>query len=262
MLRLWKRLRRREKAFTLIELLVVIAIIAILAAILFPVFAQARDKARSATCLSNMKQMGNAAMMYSQDYDENWVPPFKYDASGNPPVRNNNALRWWQDLLQPYVKNYQIFQCPSSPGWTFGDAASCKNGANLKGRAPSGLPCPLVSGYAFNTTEGWTLTKAWSSDAVRRNHHGYREWFNNDGANWASVTAGEIEDPAGTIWVVDGLDSEIWKESYFDYCMLPDPRVSVNNNRCEKGIQNVVADRHSNGFNAAYGDGHAKWVRY
>src|SRR6266508_2008379 len=73
---------RQRAGFTLIELLVVIAIIAILAAILFPVFAQAREKGRSASCLSNLKQIGQAGVMYSQDYDGVWTPPFRYDTVG------------------------------------------------------------------------------------------------------------------------------------------------------------------------------------
>src|SRR5687768_4219676 len=93
----------RRRAFTLIELLVVIAIIAILAAILFPVFAQARDKARTSSCLSNTKQLGTALMMYTQDFDETNVP--------NGTGTNNPQ---WPDLLQPYAKNTGILICPSS----------------------------------------------------------------------------------------------------------------------------------------------------
>ena len=89
-----------RKGFTLIELLVVIAIIAILAAILFPVFARAREKARQTSCLSNLKQLSLGAQMYSQDYDEE-VMPCHTDAT------------YWNLLIEPYVKNTQLFQCPS-----------------------------------------------------------------------------------------------------------------------------------------------------
>jgi len=99
---------RTTRGFTLIELLVVIAIIAILAAILFPVFAQAREKARQITCLSNMRQMGNSWLMYAQDYDE------RLPKTGNAnldPAGEDSIGEFY--LLQPYVKNFQMFFCPN-----------------------------------------------------------------------------------------------------------------------------------------------------
>lgn len=106
---------RRTEGFTLIELLVVIAIIAILAAILFPVFAQAREKARQTACLSNTKQIGTGLMMYMQDYDgvafncPNAKPGGHY---GNTP----GIAVWWTEVLMPYIKNKQVFACPSLEG--------------------------------------------------------------------------------------------------------------------------------------------------
>ncbi len=117
-------MRRRNRsltlagsAFTLIELLVVIAIIAILAAILFPVFAQARERARAAQCLSNLKQIGTGLMMYVQDYDEAYpaaqvrpVPPVNGGGSTNMPIDSQ---------LAPYIKNDQVWACPSDGNPTF-----------------------------------------------------------------------------------------------------------------------------------------------
>jgi prepilin-type processing-associated H-X9-DG protein len=97
----------------LIELLVVIAIIAILAAILFPVFAQAREKARAATCISNLKQLGLGMVMYSQDYDETF-PQWKWDQSyASGTVSKNNATTVWWNAIYPYVKNVGVYACPS-----------------------------------------------------------------------------------------------------------------------------------------------------
>jgi len=93
----------KQKGFTLIELLVVIAIIAILAAILFPVFARARENARKSTCQSNLKQIGLAAMQYTQDYDETLVHYNLANVGG------------WDKMLEPYLKNTGVLRCPSGP---------------------------------------------------------------------------------------------------------------------------------------------------
>lgn len=104
--------RPRRAGFTLIELLVVIAIIAILAAILFPVFAQARAKARSATCISNLKQLTLGFVMYSQDYDESF-PQWKWDQSyRSGSVNPNDATSLWCNAIFPYVKNNGVYKCP------------------------------------------------------------------------------------------------------------------------------------------------------
>ena len=99
-----------RKGFTLIELLVVIAIIAILAAILFPVFARAREKARQTSCLSNLKQLGLGVLMYAQDYDE------KFPMNYNDGDCLNGSASWlmWHQVTMPYLKNDQILVCPSN----------------------------------------------------------------------------------------------------------------------------------------------------
>ncbi|MFH1855115.1 MAG: DUF1559 domain-containing protein [bacterium] len=93
----------KKSGFTLIELLVVIAIIAILAAILFPVFAKAREKARQTSCLSNEKQIALAVIMYAGDYDETLPPYYSF-----------GSLTYWVDMVMPYCKNTQMFACPSN----------------------------------------------------------------------------------------------------------------------------------------------------
>src|SRR5947207_10733174 len=110
---------RIRGGFTLIELLVVIAIIAILAAILFPVFAQARESARKISCLSNTKQIGLAAMQYVQDYDEGY-PVQSWDGAlmgttNNDAGSDGKRFFVWPWQLMPYMKNKQILVCPSDP---------------------------------------------------------------------------------------------------------------------------------------------------
>jgi len=140
--------------FTLIELLVVIAIIAILAAILFPVFAQARDKARSASCLSNLKQMGTAWMMYSQDYDERFPQSQPLNVWGDCATMKDRGSfgGWVGNLLVPYTKNTDIFKCPSNPkGNTVNTGNNCANGNNDEAFAKSKWNIPYVyMSYSYN----------------------------------------------------------------------------------------------------------------
>ena len=116
-----------KRGFTLIELLVVIAIIAILAAILFPVFAKAREKARQTSCLSNLKQLGLAMLQYAQDYDEvfpdrsNGPTTFTTQVQADPNFNFNGTTLWyncWTNSIFPYIKNSQIYRCPST-SWSW-----------------------------------------------------------------------------------------------------------------------------------------------
>src|SRR5262249_25839839 len=103
--------RTRRSAFTLIELLVGIAIIAILAAILFPVFAQARERARMTACISNMRQIGSGLMMYVQDYDET----FPYCRFHGADAMLATHAYVWRNALRPYLKSLDVLGCPSNP---------------------------------------------------------------------------------------------------------------------------------------------------
>jgi len=107
-----------RRGFTLIELLVVIAIIAILAAILFPVFARAREKARQASCQSNQKQIMLADIMYKTDCDGRQPPVWYPIVPGAPGLWGADGNQWmtYHKLLQPYIKNWQLWECPSAPG--------------------------------------------------------------------------------------------------------------------------------------------------
>lgn len=174
------------RAFTLIELLVVIAIIAILAAILFPVFAQAREKARQAACLSNCKQLGTALMMYAQDNDE--VLPL---------VLYGSAYSWDQQIMT-YVKNTGVFHCPSAPT----ENTRCYN---FNG---------WISGYDTFTNPVWKVTladvnypsntvmlaEAWTWSASRANLYNNLAQFNMS-ADLGGVPPGApLSLPQGT-WV-------------------------------------------------------------
>jgi prepilin-type N-terminal cleavage/methylation domain-containing protein/prepilin-type processing-associated H-X9-DG protein len=175
-------------AFTLIELLVVIAIIAILAAILFPVFAQAREKARQASCISNLKQIGLAELMYVQDYDE------RFSGSYNP-GSNCNGRIYYPELIYPYTKNAQIFYCPDAGDDDhFNDDGSnnCTLSPHTCGEQPS-PPNGFGSGptdYAYN-----------SMNAINVGNSGNTPCGNGD---TAQNKLAALQAPAETLLIMDG----------------------------------------------------------
>ncbi|WP_324199255.1 DUF1559 domain-containing protein [Chthonomonas sp.] len=215
-----------KRAFTLIELLVVIAIIAILAAILFPVFAQAREKARSISCLSNLKQIGLATMMYAQDYDETFFQlPWhrKPGDTGCPP--NPNApcpTVWWSDLLMPYIKNQAIFSCPSNNDTLF----STWGYTPPKYRVTYGLDHPYLDTGPHTTSDLSNPSEV--------------AFFSDDRYAWNWYTC----QPNGTggyalYWDwADPLSGWAGYGDFKDHSRTP---------------------RHFNGQNFAYADGHAKF---
>jgi prepilin-type N-terminal cleavage/methylation domain-containing protein/prepilin-type processing-associated H-X9-DG protein len=231
-----------RRAFTLIELLVVIAIIAILTAILFPVFAQAREKARQTSCLSNVKQLGLAYMMYLQDYDERFPPHVteRTAPAGTPDTAEARAPYSYKTKLEPYIKAKNLFKCPSAPSWP--DPAPGKWFTTDYGNNHNEANLPGASQQAFYATPTDDTTNTGGSD------FGF-----NETTSVASITY-----PAQFIVIGDaarasgvpsrgGMYPQPW---VFDDSSLPDSKQQAR-----------FKPRHNNGGNIAYGDGHAKWVR-
>ena len=236
---------RKNRGFTLIELLVVIAIIAILAAILFPAFARARENARRASCQSNLKQMGLGFAQYIQDYDGRY--PYsceRPDTQTDPLVldpepwlrhgNDSNENNLWPAKLQPYVKSRQIFACPSAT----------KIGNNVMD--------PTTS--FFNTPYGY------NSDFI-----GACGWAANDPNKPLYKTAkdSEIQDPAGTILV---LDTTFGNGGVFAPWRVQCMNASQTNFSTNPPTTNenpydwIPRNRHFDGVNVAFTDGHVKWM--
>lgn len=203
----------RRAGFTLIELLVVIAIIAILAAILFPVFAQARSKARQASCLSNVRQIGMGFMQYFSDYDDQF-----------PHVRGDVT---WVNTLQPYMKSRQILRCPgdSSTNWT------------------QPLPGRTVVRQTTYTMNGYLAPGVSKVE---------------QGGNFPHIAS--ISKPSSVIFLTESAKN--FDENYF-HAHIWDPPTSTRHWLTALDVpDDVWVDAHSEGFNSAYLDGHAKWARW
>jgi len=152
-----KTLSVRKAGFTLIELLVVIAIIAILASILFPAFARARENARRASCQSNEKQIGLGLFQYTQDYDEKLPCIEVAVVSGTPDNRFVSDLVTWADVIQPYLKSTQLFVCPSATNYTTPKAGSPPLAVNTEfvyGAVSDNLNPPA---FAFSQKPSWGI---------------------------------------------------------------------------------------------------------
>ncbi len=218
-----------QRAFTLIELLVVIAIISILAAILFPVFARARENARRASCISNLKQIGLGIMQYVQDYDEKY--PYDHYAidiprTGISPTHsvsgvfgNSNVVAngdRWPGRVQPYLKSKQIFRCPSSVALdSFATTAEASNG---------------VMAY-------------WCAGA----------FFARPDASPVAMAA--ISKPAEAPLLYDDFDGKFRAGIVFR------PYYGSSGYDATASLSALREGGHFSGVNSLYGDGHAKWLR-
>jgi prepilin-type N-terminal cleavage/methylation domain-containing protein/prepilin-type processing-associated H-X9-DG protein len=219
-----------RRAFTLIELLVVIAIIAILAAILFPVFARARENARRASCMSNMKQIGLGTMQYVQDYDGRYPPNFPRDPSNGDSTHlyaikdtdtskpsgvfqvyhgGTDHWRTWMDVIFPYVKSTQVFVCPSATA----NAAYPSYGYNI-----------AIGGYStYHTNFGMSSV-----------------------GDYTPISESAITRPSEIIMFVDY--NNVYSDTTGPWNM---------NNALT--ATNTVVTPHLDGGNRAFADGHVKW---
>lgn len=229
-----KMQRYKKCAFTLIELLVVIAIIAILAAILFPVFARARENARRASCMSNLKQLGLGVMQYVQDYDEKYPP--SYEATTETPP---NGYSWasgywfWPQTMFPYTRSNEISVCPSS------------SVVPLNG----GKPAPYYGSYGANSLVmrpgayaqlSMAAVAAPATTYMAMDAGGYRIF---------PIGASSVTQPGNAFWYLPGTG----------------PGSAVNLASVTFNPTTLAPDfangRHFLGVNVIFADGHVKWLQ-
>jgi prepilin-type N-terminal cleavage/methylation domain-containing protein/prepilin-type processing-associated H-X9-DG protein len=262
------RLRKRlQRGFTLIELLVVIAIIAILAAILFPVFAQAREKARAISCVSNLNQIGKATMMYMQDYDETYPCGW-----GSP----DGGRSMWRIAIQPYVQRYGnpndvynsnfqfgVFMCPSTPGdppsygptsYGYNAFGGLTNGWRDLGNGQGDFP----GGKMARIIQPATLVMYADAAAVGSSK-ALDPAFNEGSPGWTGCGGGNNLGPYN-------FNPDVWREDWsvdWDFG-VPGDGVTPNSGEdwgdCRNGGRRPMG-RHQKFFNAVFADGHVKAVQ-
>ncbi|MDX1933496.1 MAG: DUF1559 domain-containing protein [Capsulimonadales bacterium] len=222
--------------FTLIELLVVIAIIAILAAILFPVFAQARDKARQTTCLSNLKQLGLGFLMYAQDYDETYPLANSTPEGATPGIGNVT----WLYTVDPYIKAGMASSVAQAGGKSIFVCPAFDKSGRTAGNSTAGNPYRPSLSYSVNRYLIGTM--ALNVAAERR---------------IPSATLAKPQYPAQVILLTEARGRCVWTDGIDDPVVLAQiPDAVICSAEYFTG-----RSRHSDGGNYAFGDGHAKWVR-
>jgi len=247
-----KSSNRASRAFTLIELLVVIAIIAILASILFPVFARARENARRASCMSNLKQIGLGLMQYIQDYDGKW--PNRcfgygcYEAGYSYPY---NAGRYkWMDAIYPYINSEQVFDCPS-------DRLPYRNAADNATIRP----------YRYNY--GKYYFGSYGANTMYVGYPGQRGFFHNEettagGAAQDPTADSSLEAPSTTVAITDSYAYD----NYYPWQVYYTPGVGspktppITTDSVTGNLHAVNADqRHLDTINVLWADGHVKSMK-
>jgi prepilin-type N-terminal cleavage/methylation domain-containing protein/prepilin-type processing-associated H-X9-DG protein len=243
-------LRKGRSGFTLIELLVVIAIIAILAAILFPVFAKAREKARQSSCASNMKQIGLALIGYTQDYDEKFPPALGIANVGG----TNYVANWGMDypvatgnvpsVVGSFIKNKQIFNCPSGPrpvtpagglttdaalAYMYNDLVQAKSQAALAGVAQTVLVSEGSGAYVVPPP---------ATPAANRPKYNVGHAIGPDGRSATDTTTAQVTPTTYTPTTMPATTGVQWESAAV-----------------------AQVNRHSEGGNFLYGDGHVKWSK-
>ena len=241
---------RPRRAFTLIELLVVIAIIAILAAILFPVFQNVRENARRTSCLSNEKQIGLALIQYTQDNDEKYVLNAADISTGQCP---DEGRACWAYVLQSFIKSRGVYHCPNAPETT-------DNPANDNYTAP------------YTNTGGYTNYAINAGDPTfQRDHPDQPPILGIGGASLA-----QLGSPASTIAIAEqgawnagnGINTYggscnglLMKVKGTGFCDTADGGLYPDNILQDPTVDKTGTRRHVSGANYAFADGHAKFVR-